>query len=770
MRTHTKEMTRSISPLTVLLVIAACVFVAAPAPCLGQGARETWQPPEKIMDAIGVKPGMRIGEAGAGRGYFTFPLARRVGPGGVVFANDISTSSLDAIRERAETEGLANIKIVVGAVEDPLFPEKSLDLVIMVYVLHELDRPIPFLKNLRTYLKPGAALVIIEGKNTTDRAHSPSFRTEGQILETLKEAGYELDRAETFLERDTLHIYKTPTLSGPRTSEIHDAATAGDLSKVRALLEADPALLESKDEDGQTPLHRACLAKQAAVANFLLDKGANVNAKGTFQFTPLIWASDVPGQDTALLQRLIDKGADVNAQGSHSTTPLHRAAFRGGLQVARLLLDHGAEVNVQGYNGVTPLHRAAQSGDLQVARLLIERGADVNAYDKYSGTVGPSDINGTTLQVAINYGPDEQVAKLLVESGARLNRKDPNGNTELHLAALKGYADLTRVLVSHGADVGAVNTYDRTSLYYAAKHGYRSVADALITAGADAKTIVETNYGKAPQLTATLREGEAHIWDLGSHGYAVKTKRHLLIFNPTSVDESSEAGLANGHINPNEVAGLKITVLITYPERWPIRSEVIALAKRVPDVNIVLGYTPTAVKAGALDTASYRLAAPHESLSVSGVEVHAIPAMGGGMGYLVEADGVKVFHAGLHVSGNVPAQLDEFRKEIDFLKPFGPIDLVFLSVYGHNNRVGTAYEPYLYLLDRLSPRAVYLTGANNPEQYPRCVEVLRARGIPVVYPEGGRAKGERFHYLRDRASATAAAPASAIKPPQGTKP
>jgi hypothetical protein len=228
--------------------------------------------------------------------------------------------------------------------------------------------------------------------------------------------------------------------------------------------------------------------------------------------------------------------------------------------------------------------------------------------------------------------------------------------------------------------------------------------------------------------------------------------------------------LANGHINPNEIAGQKITMLITYPERWPIRSEVIALAKRVPDVNIVLGYIPTAAQAGALDTASYRLAAAHGSFSVSGVKVHAIPAMGGGMGYLVETDGVKVLHAGLHVSGNVPAEVDEFRKEIDFLKPFGPIDLVFLSVYGHNNRVGTAYEPYLYLLDQLSPRAIYLTGANNPEQYRRCVEVLRARGIPVVYPEGGRAKGARFHYLREEASATAAGPVSTIQPPQETKP
>jgi ubiquinone/menaquinone biosynthesis C-methylase UbiE len=189
-------------------MMAACVFATGADPSFGQVDRETWQPPGKILDAIGVRPGMRVGEAGAGRGYFTFPLARRVGPGGVVFANDISSSSLDVIRERAGREGLANIKTVVGAAEDPLFPEKNLEMVVMVYVLHEVERPVPFLKNLRSYLKPGASLVIIEGNNTGEGAHAPPFMTSRQIIEALSEAGYELDRAETFLPRDTMHIFK----------------------------------------------------------------------------------------------------------------------------------------------------------------------------------------------------------------------------------------------------------------------------------------------------------------------------------------------------------------------------------------------------------------------------------------------------------------------------------------------------------------------------------------------------------------------------------
>jgi len=192
-----------------LLVMAAYVIVTAPAPCFGQTGRETWQPPEKILDAIGVKPGMKVGEAGAGEGYFTFPLARRVGPGGTVFANDISTSSLDVIRKRAASEGLKNIEIVTGTVEDALFPEKNLEMVIMVYVLHMLERPIPFLKNLRSYLKPGGLLVILERNTTVERAHYPSFMTNSQILDTMSETGYELDRTETFLPRDTIYIYRT---------------------------------------------------------------------------------------------------------------------------------------------------------------------------------------------------------------------------------------------------------------------------------------------------------------------------------------------------------------------------------------------------------------------------------------------------------------------------------------------------------------------------------------------------------------------------------
>ena len=80
------------------------------------------QPPDKIMDAIGLKPGMIIGEVGAGFGRFTVWLARRVGNKGVVYANDIDEGALEFLERRSKQGGLDNIKIVLGQTHDPCFP------------------------------------------------------------------------------------------------------------------------------------------------------------------------------------------------------------------------------------------------------------------------------------------------------------------------------------------------------------------------------------------------------------------------------------------------------------------------------------------------------------------------------------------------------------------------------------------------------------------------------------------------------------------------
>ena len=190
------------------LLIFTCFFFHSGI-IFGQSDRETWQPPEQIMDSIGVKPGMIIGEAGAGRGYFTFPLAKRVGEKGKVFANDISTSSLDEINARSIRENLKNIITVFGETEDPLFPQKNHDMIIMVYVLHMLEKPKEFMENLKKYMTPETQLVIIERNSNEERSHYPSFMSKKQVLEMIENSNYKLVQIKTFLPNDNIYIYKT---------------------------------------------------------------------------------------------------------------------------------------------------------------------------------------------------------------------------------------------------------------------------------------------------------------------------------------------------------------------------------------------------------------------------------------------------------------------------------------------------------------------------------------------------------------------------------
>lgn len=171
--------------------------------------RDSWQQPEKVMDAIGVRPGMTIGEVGAGRGYFTFHLAKRVGNTGRVYANDINQSALRSIEDRCRREAIGHITTVLGEVEDPLLPNGVMDLIIMVYVLHDLAKPVELLRNLQSALKPEAPLVILE--QDPEKTADSHFYKKEKLLEIVAEAGYELVRIETFLSKDTIYLFKPTT-------------------------------------------------------------------------------------------------------------------------------------------------------------------------------------------------------------------------------------------------------------------------------------------------------------------------------------------------------------------------------------------------------------------------------------------------------------------------------------------------------------------------------------------------------------------------------
>src|SRR5688500_6969492 len=94
--------------------------------------RDAWQKPEQVMDALGIADGARVADLGAGGGYFTIRLARRVGPNGIVYAEDVQDEMLGSIERRIEREQLTNVKTVKGTFDNPRLPSGELDAVLIV--------------------------------------------------------------------------------------------------------------------------------------------------------------------------------------------------------------------------------------------------------------------------------------------------------------------------------------------------------------------------------------------------------------------------------------------------------------------------------------------------------------------------------------------------------------------------------------------------------------------------------------------------------------
>ncbi len=117
---------------------------------------------EQVIRLLGVRPGMRVADVGAGSGYYTVRLAPRVGAGGQVFAQDIVPRYLEGLQSRVQRERLRNVALALGDPHDPRLPVSSVDLVLLVHMYHEIEQPYGLLYNLRSALRPGARVAVVD--------------------------------------------------------------------------------------------------------------------------------------------------------------------------------------------------------------------------------------------------------------------------------------------------------------------------------------------------------------------------------------------------------------------------------------------------------------------------------------------------------------------------------------------------------------------------------------------------------------------------------
>ncbi|HEV8584896.1 MAG TPA: methyltransferase [Methylomirabilota bacterium] len=127
----------------------------------------------RVLDRLGIRAGLRVADIGAGDGYYTVRLARRLGRGATIYAEDVQSDYLEGLRARLVREGIEGVTLVHGAPRDPKLPAGGVDVAILAHVYHEIENPYEFLYRLRPALAPGARVAIIDNDKPTQNHGTP---------------------------------------------------------------------------------------------------------------------------------------------------------------------------------------------------------------------------------------------------------------------------------------------------------------------------------------------------------------------------------------------------------------------------------------------------------------------------------------------------------------------------------------------------------------------------------------------------------------------
>ena len=376
--------------------------------------------------------------------------------------------------------------------------------------------------------------------------HSASFSGKSEIARLLLDHGAKVDA-----ENDDGETPLTLVSRGEYRSQSNGV-------RIAQLLLERGADVNGQPEGDWTPLSLASFKGRKDIVRVLVDHGAIVNKESKFCGNPLhaVSQGEYESQEdgAAIAQILLDHGADANAPGINHVTPLLLATSSGRIEIVRALLSHGAIANTETYDGENPLHLISQRKDgsqdaIRLTQLLVEHGVDVNAPDKDRDTPlhsacfsGKLDIalellrNGATA-TAMNGGGETplhvisrgefesqdgaHLARLLLEHGADVNAADNDGDTPIHSACCQGKLGIAQELLNLGAAANVMNTLGETPLHVVSTDGVH-VAQLLLEHGVDVN--IPDKHNRTP-LGAASCHGSLEISRLLlDHGAAVNAR------------------------------------------------------------------------------------------------------------------------------------------------------------------------------------------------------------------------------------------------------
>ncbi len=524
------------------------------------------------------------------------------------------------------------------------------------------------------------------------------------------------------------------------STPMHGAAYYGHPEMVRLLI-ARGADFEAVNDAGFTPLLSGAAAGQIETVQILLEKGADIAAKNEWNGDAMYFAVDSGNID--LVKLLLENGVKVKSDDPDWRNPLEAAAYEEEIEIAELLIEHGSDVNSADENGRRPLHAAAHRGNAEFAELLLKNGADPDVKDQ---------TGRTPLYVAVLNGY-HNFAAALIANGANLETTEGiYQQTPLHRAVIQGYGDIAEMLCQHGANLNAIEHQGRTPLYFAGKYGHQGIADHLKKRGAVSE-VEEENFGRSLLLEKSLRRGEAILWYLGHTGWAIKTQNHLMVFDYwkrwASADEPC---LANGHISSHEIADQNLAVYVTHEHGDHFDTTIFDWQDKVKNIKYIYGFQAENLpqyREAAYNGPGYEYIAPRQYQEVDGMKIWTIDSNDAGVGFLVQVDGISIWHAGDHAGWDDEDTKAEFIREIDYLDGLvGEVDFAFVNVTGcrHSGHPEELFEGNAYTIDKLNARVTIPThGVHNEHKYKEFAERMASENYntEIYAPENC---GDNFFY------------------------
>ncbi|MGA8028044.1 MAG: class I SAM-dependent methyltransferase [Bryobacteraceae bacterium] len=201
---------QSVHPITGRRI--APVMDVSGADWLDREERVREEQPDKALAALSLEPGMMVGDVGAGTGFYSIRIARRVTPGGIVYANDIQAGMLERLRANAAAQKVTNIETVLGTESDPRLPPGKLDLVVLVDVYHEFSRPQRMLDRIRDALKPNGRLVLLEFRkeDPTVPIRPEHKMSVNEVKAEITPEGYQFEKVIETLPWQHIIVFRKP--------------------------------------------------------------------------------------------------------------------------------------------------------------------------------------------------------------------------------------------------------------------------------------------------------------------------------------------------------------------------------------------------------------------------------------------------------------------------------------------------------------------------------------------------------------------------------